>query len=75
MERVQSCVWGIAIVGVEWTVGGVAAWACIEWWRAGTLSDAKLAALAVGAMLVAGARTGLVIALANSRARQRGQGS
>ena len=75
MASVQSCVWGIVIVVVEWTVGGAAAWACIEWWRAGTLSDAKLAALAAGAFLVAGIRTALVIALANSLARQRGQGS
>jgi len=75
MGRVRSCVWGIAIVVVEWTVGGVAAWACIEWWRAGTFSGEKLAALAVSAFLVAGVRAGLVIALANSCARRRGQGS
>ena len=75
MGDVRSRAWGTAMVAAEWLLGGAAGWACMDWWRAGALSDAKLAAVAVAGVMLAGARAGLFIALASGRARRREQGS
>ncbi|MCY4318475.1 MAG: hypothetical protein OXE76_04640 [Alphaproteobacteria bacterium] len=59
--RRMDRLFGAGLVALDWAAGGFAAWLCLGWWRAGTMTNEKLVLLGLGAVVAALVRTALVV--------------